>query len=169
MPNFCNKCGNKLSPDSLFCSNCGKQIKDNNTNENVTQIQTSFPGQFLNTNQPNNNPFNSINLNNSSQISTKPSLHQEYDEEKLLDKASEKKEKDSRGTNMVIFIILLFLGLGIVYHGDASGLGFLFCSFCFFLDGMGVGAKNKTARIRKKLEKMPLDQRHKEYRRLGLI
>lgn len=96
-------------------------------------------------------------------------MPQNYDEENLLNKASEKKERDSRGINIAISIILLFLGLGIVYHGDASGLGFLIGSFCFFLDGVGIGAKNKIARIRKQLEKMPLDQRHKEYRRLGLI
>lgn len=25
-PNFCRKCGNKLAPDSVFCSNCGTKI-----------------------------------------------------------------------------------------------------------------------------------------------
>ena len=26
-PNFCRKCGNKLAPDSVFCSNCGTKVK----------------------------------------------------------------------------------------------------------------------------------------------
>ena len=25
-PNFCRKCGNKLAPDSIFCSNCGTKV-----------------------------------------------------------------------------------------------------------------------------------------------
>lgn len=26
-PNFCHKCGNKLAPDSIFCSNCGTKVQ----------------------------------------------------------------------------------------------------------------------------------------------
>ena len=50
MANYCDKCGQKLTPDDIFCSNCGAQLgghKTSGTQKDYTT--TSLPPRRLST------------------------------------------------------------------------------------------------------------------------
>ena len=59
MANFCNKCGNKLAPDSMFCDNCGNKINTIYTNTFSNQVIAN-PNPFSNSYPRPNNPFNDL-------------------------------------------------------------------------------------------------------------
>lgn len=59
MANFCNKCGNKLAPNSMFCDICGNRLNTNYSNPFSNQV-TANSNPFYNPNPRQNNPFNDL-------------------------------------------------------------------------------------------------------------
>ena len=59
MGNFCNKCGNKLAPDSKFCDICGNRLNTNYSNPFSNQVSANS-NPFYNPNPRPNNPFDGL-------------------------------------------------------------------------------------------------------------
>lgn len=36
---YCSKCGSPMNDDAMFCAGCGTRVSDNNTNQNVENLQ----------------------------------------------------------------------------------------------------------------------------------
>lgn len=36
---YCSKCGSPINDDAVFCAGCGTRVSDNNTNQNVENLQ----------------------------------------------------------------------------------------------------------------------------------
>ncbi len=56
---YCSKCGSPINDDAVFCAGCGTRVSDNNTNQNVENLQ---PTAEQTTNEENPNVTNTVPL-----------------------------------------------------------------------------------------------------------
>lgn len=54
---YCSKCGSPINDDAVFCAGCGTRVSDNNTNQNVENLQ---PTAEQTTNEENPNVTNTV-------------------------------------------------------------------------------------------------------------
>ena len=102
MANFCNKCGNKLEPNSSFCSNCGNHIsqESNNSNSFISQNVTKEFG------------------NNEKSEANREQLDQKEQDITRLENGTEYQKKKRKITKISIVILILIIVL--VYYLDKT-------------------------------------------------